>query len=180
MCPRDSRSGLAATDQQYGDVATAGSPFGLGGWVHLRLATDVTSLLEPGQTVYVGGHREERQVEDFVATPKPRILISGCSSRADAEALRGSTLAVDRQAAVAHLEGRHFWFQIEGLEVETEGGEPLGRLVGLIETGANDVYEVSGPAGELLIPALPDVIRDIDLKARRMIVALPAGLRTED
>jgi len=146
----------------------------------VRLSTNVTSLLEPGQTVYVGDHREERQIEDFVATPKPRILISRCNSRADAKALRGAVLAVDRQAAMGHLEGRHFWFQIEGLEVETEDGEPLGRLVGLVETGANDVYEVRGPAGEILIPALSDVIRDIDLDARRMIVALPAGLRTED
>lgn len=180
MCPRDSRSGLATVDPQYGDVATIGSPFGLDGWVHLRLATDVISLLEPGRSIFVGDNREQRRIDGFVARPKPRLLLSGCHSRDAARALTGATLFVDQAEAATHLEGQYFWYQIEGLEVQTVDGEPLGKVVGLVETGANHVYEVRGPAGEILIPVINDVIRQIDLAAGAMIVSLPAGLRTED
>jgi len=65
------------------------------------------------------------------------------------------------------------------VEVVTTEGEPLGRVAEVIETGANDVYVVHGPRGEILIPAIEDVVRELDLEARRMIVEILPGLLEE-
>jgi 16S rRNA processing protein RimM len=60
----------------------------------------------------------------------------------------------------------------------TDAGEALGQITEILETGANDVYVVTGPTGEeLLLPALRSVILQIDLEARRMTVHLMDGLR---
>ena len=81
MCPGDSRSGLASPDSSYGAIATIRSPFGLDGWVHVDLATDVLSLLEPGQQIFAGDALDECHILEFIPAHKPRILISGCDSR---------------------------------------------------------------------------------------------------
>ena len=64
-----------------------------------------------------------------------------------------------------------------GLIVETEDGEVLGSIENIIETGSNDVYVVSGENGEILVPAIGQVVKDIDLEANRMLVTLMKGMR---
>ena len=64
-----------------------------------------------------------------------------------------------------------------GLDVVNESGEPLGVIARVLETGANDVYLVERPGGgELLIPAIKDVVKTVDLDGGRMVVAPPPGL----
>ena len=63
------------------------------------------------------------------------------------------------------------------MQVVTDEGESLGELVDIIVTGSNDVYVVQGEDGELLIPALEDVVLDVDPAAKLMTVSLPEGLR---
>jgi 16S rRNA processing protein RimM len=74
-------------------------------------------------------------------------------------------------------EGHYYIFQLVGSRVYTTGGEFLGILTEVLTTGANDVYVVKGTGKkEILIPALKDVVRKIDLARREMTVALPPGL----
>ena len=63
------------------------------------------------------------------------------------------------------------------MRVLTEDGEYLGQLQDILETGSNDVYVVSGESGEVLIPALADVIRDVQVTQGVMVVRLMEGLR---
>ena len=58
----------------------------------------------------------------------------------------------------------------------TEQGRELGRVQDVLRTGANDVYVLTGPLGELLIPAIADVVRTIDLSAGRIVVRPIPGL----
>jgi 16S rRNA processing protein RimM len=62
------------------------------------------------------------------------------------------------------------------LEVVTVGGERLGRVADILRTGANDVYIIRGLRGELLIPAIEDVVKVIDVDAGRLVVELMPGL----
>ncbi len=68
-----------------------------------------------------------------------------------------------------------YTFQLVGLEVVTSDGRTLGTLADVLPTGAHPVYVVQGER-ELLVPAAPGVIERVDLAARRITVALPAGL----
>lgn len=74
-------------------------------------------------------------------------------------------------------EGEYYWFDLVGLSVVTEAGEPLGELSEIMSTGSNDVYVVRSGKREILIPALEDVVLEIDLNLRLMTVALPEGLQ---
>ena len=56
------------------------------------------------------------------------------------------------------------------MQVVDQHGAPLGELIDVFPTGANDVYVVKGPQGETLIPATQDTILDVDLEGRRMQV----------
>jgi 16S rRNA processing protein RimM len=77
-------------------------------------------------------------------------------------------------------EGEFFHHQIVGLRVETTDGEQLGKVAEVLETGADDVYVVRGNLGEILLPAISDVVERIDLAEGRMTVRLLPGLLRED
>jgi 16S rRNA processing protein RimM len=62
-----------------------------------------------------------------------------------------------------------------GLEVATEDGQSLGRLHSVLATGANDVYVIRGDQGEILLPAISSVVREIRLSQGRIVVRLPEG-----
>jgi 16S rRNA processing protein RimM len=104
------------------------------------------------------------------------LKLGGCDDRNAAEAMRGLLVQVLIDAAVPLEEGEYYHFQLTGLRVETEQGESLGRVVDILETKANDVYVVHGPRGELLLPAVEDVILELDPAAGRMVVHLLPGL----
>ncbi len=91
---------------------------------------------------------------------------------------KGAKLYVTREHAVSLEEGEYFIADLIGLRVETQEGEVLGVIQDVMRTGANDVYVVRPDSGkELLIPAIHDCIKEIDLAGGRMEVCLLPGLR---
>jgi len=92
-----------------------------------------------------------------------------------AAALAGHDLCIPEDRLPTLPEGEFYHFQLIGLSVETTEGRSLGTLRSILETGSNDVYVVDGEK-ELLIPAIEDVVREIDLQNKRIIVDLPDGL----
>ena len=107
------------------------------------------------------------------------LKLAGCDDRNAAEGLRGMLVQVPVESAVSLEPGEYFQFQIIGIAVETDAGEHLGKVVQVLETGANDVYVIHGPFGEVLLPAVEDVVREVDPAARRMVVHLLPGLLDE-
>ncbi len=89
------------------------------------------------------------------------IKLASCDDRNAAEALRGLLVQIPLEDAVPLEEGEYYYFQAVGVEVFTDRGEFLGRVVEVMETGANDAYVVQGPHGEVLIPAVEDVVREL-------------------
>ena len=91
--------------------------------------------------------------------------------------LVGESVTVSQVSAPGLPDGQYFHFQLIGMRVLTEDGEYLGQVQEILETGSNDVYVVSGESGELLIPALVDVIREVQVAEGLMVVRLLEGLR---
>jgi 16S rRNA processing protein RimM len=74
-------------------------------------------------------------------------------------------------------EGQHYQYELLGLDVVDENGNLLGKLVEVLETGANDVYVVRDDGGkEMLLPAIPSVILNLDMDSRLLRVHLLEGL----
>ena len=105
------------------------------------------------------------------------LKLKGIDTREAAIAQRYVYVYVPESEAACELPpGEYFVHQIVGLQVLTTAGEDLGTVEEVLSTGANDVYVVPGPRGEVLIPALKTVIRTIDLATGQLIVELPPGL----
>jgi len=93
-----------------------------------------------------------------------------------ANALGRGLIYIPRHERLKPPPGRYYLDEIEGLRVFTITGNYLGVVARILETGANDIYSVRGETGEILIPALKSVVKEIDITAGKMIVELPAGL----
>jgi 16S rRNA processing protein RimM len=104
------------------------------------------------------------------------VKLTGVPDRNAAETLRGQYLMLPDEQAMPLGEHENYAHDLIGLAVETKDGKSLGVLVEILFTRANDVYVVAGPAGEILLPALREVILRVDLAAKKIIVALPEGL----
>jgi len=97
----------------------------------------------------------------------PVLQLQGVDDRAAAEGLAGRYL----EAPPLPLPpGTYYWHQLVGLAVADEAGAALGEVVEVFRAGENEVYRIEGPSGELLVPALRDVVLSIDVDKRRMIV----------
>jgi 16S rRNA processing protein RimM len=123
----------------------------------------------------IGG--KKREVSHARVQGKFLILhIKGVESRDDAEAMKDTVLSLPRANASPLAEGEYYMEDLLGCSV-FEGGNYLGKLEDIIETGANDVYSVIDESGrELLIPALKNVILEVDIEKKSMEVMLPEGL----
>ena len=95
----------------------------------------------------------------------------------DVERFKGLGMYVTRENAIPLEEGEYYVKDMIGLKVVTDEGETLGTLKNIIETGANDVYQIAMEGGkDLLVPMIPDCSRGVDLEAGTLTVHLLKGL----
>jgi 16S rRNA processing protein RimM len=104
------------------------------------------------------------------------VRLDRVDDRDTAEALIGAEMMVARSDLPDPGEDNFYWSDLIGMEVLTGEGRRLGELVGIIETGSNDVFRVRSGRREVMVPALASVVRRIDLQGGRMWVDLPEGL----
>ena len=157
------------------------APHSVRGDVRIIPWTDFPDRFYNLKTVYLDDADHQVSVES-VRPHKKNFLVKfqGCDNMNDALALKGKILKVRREELAPLPEGHFYIFDIIGLEVFTESGESLGDVTDVLETGSNDVYVVEAKESSalpkrrqpLLIPALKEVVKKIDLANKQMIVRL--------
>jgi len=141
---------------------------GLAGGLRIEPLTDWPERMAAGTPLWIEGEATPRQVLDVEWGGRmPVLRLEGIGDRSAAEGLIGRYLEAPARKLPA---GSYYWHQLEGLTVTDEAGTPLGKLVEVFRVGENEVYRVVGDAGEVLLPALRDVILRIDLKTGLMVV----------
>jgi len=166
------------TVRSHGRVSLGriGAPHGIKGWVRLHSHTQPKeNILEYRQLYTPAGERLE--FDEIRAHGKGFIAhVVGYDTPETSRVLTGLELSVDRDSLPALESGEYYWHELVGLTVTTTGGEELGRVDQMIETGANDVLVVvstdsSMDDRERLIPYLPDrVVRQVDVQAGTLLV----------
>lgn len=160
-------------------------PHGVRGELNVQIMTDFPERLKSLDKVHLAASADapEKLKSYTVEGARPQreatwlIRLAGIEDREMADTLRNLFMFVAIDDAVPLEDDEVYLFQVMGLQVQTVQGEVLGRVVDLIETGANDVYVVRGEArGEVLIPAISGVIVTIDPAAGHMIIDPPPGL----
>jgi 16S rRNA processing protein RimM len=157
---------------------------GLRGEVLVTPASDVPErFLDLGQVfvVGVGESRTAHEVEEV--RPHGDAFVVKLHGVEDPESARrlltGKALCVARDRVPASGADESYHFELIGLEVVRTDGRKVGRLVEILETGANDVYVVRGPEGEVLLPATREVIERVDAAAGTLWVRPIPGLFAE-
>ena len=158
-------------------VARVVAAHGIRGEVRCEIITDFPERLQRTQRLYRSEAYLPVELEKARLEKQGAILkLANVESRSEAEALRGQVLYVEEADAVRLPGGSYFWHQIIGLRVRSDAGEDLGEIADIMQTGSNDVYVIRKNGGELLLPAIKDVVQDIDLAAGVMTVHLIEGL----
>lgn len=105
------------------------------------------------------------------------MKVEGIESKEEAQLYRNALLCVREEEIYPLPEGYYYHFQLVGLAVYDSEKGYLGVIKEVLETGANDVYVVDSEAhGEILIPAIKQVVLEVDLTAKKMQVKLLEGL----
>jgi 16S rRNA processing protein RimM len=161
-----------------------GRPLGLRGECAVYWNSGTCPVEIGGELFLVKKGEEDRQSYRVAALREQGRLhvvrFEGVADRTAAQDLRGAALSIPSDRLPALPQGEYYSFQILGLEVLTEDGRSLGRVVRIFSAGENDVYEVLPEEGkrgeEILIPATSEVILSVDLKAGRIMVRPLEGM----
>lgn len=164
-------------------VGVIASTHGIRGEVKVFPTTDGPDRFKKIKKVVLSHKKEELEleIEGVKFFKKFAILkFKGIDNINDVEAYKGGELYIERDNAQKLEEDEYFIADLLGISVVEENGDVLGILKDVIETGANDVYVVErGNKKDLLIPAIKQCIRNVDVEAGKMEVHLMEGLLEE-
>ena len=137
--------------------------------------TDFPQRFRAGEKVYLNG--------DLLTIEGSRwhgevvvLKLAGYADRSAVENLRGRYLEIPEKEVYPLPKGQYYRFQIVGLEVRTTEGERLGKIVDVFPTGSNEVFVVRSARGELLLPAIEDVVKEVDLEKGFVVIEALEGL----
>ena len=151
------------------------APWGIRGEVKVEVLTDFPERFAPQKVLYLNA----RPLEIESCRPHKQHLVvklATIDSVEDTEKLRGQDLTIPSSELSRLPEGQYYTFQLIGLKVLTTDGEHLGQIADIMTTASNDVYIVKGKRGEILIPAIEDVVKSIDLEEGKMVIEAIEGL----
>jgi 16S rRNA processing protein RimM len=167
----------AAELVRMGRVAGA---HGLRGAIKLRLDNPVSDTISRLSRIMIelGGTRRDFRILGVARAGGGmlRVTLEGVGD-ADAAAALAGGIAMARAEDLPALGPREFYYRdLIGCEVRTVDGRVLGTVAEVFSAGANDVMIVRGGAGEVLVPAIEDVVKSMDLKERRVVIEPVPGL----
>ncbi|MFC1534534.1 ribosome maturation factor RimM [Thermodesulfobacteriota bacterium] len=155
-------------------------PHGLDGLLRIwSYAQSEESFLNAG-TVFLKSDQQEL-FEYQVISVKPHkkfflMRLKGLNSLEDAERYSGAKILINKDFLKRESEDEYFWFELIGLQVYLNSGRHIGTLKDIITTGSNDIYVIREGDAEFLIPAIHEVVEEIDLENKRMIISETEGL----
>ena len=149
------------------------APFGVKGWVKVETYSESPQSLAGRRRWWIGRDANWRETTVAQTEQHGARLIArfeACDSPEAAAAYRGLDVAVPREALPPTRDNEFYQADLIGLEVRNIGDERLGTVAGLFSNGAHDVMRVAGDEGERLLPFIDQVVREIDVDARRILV----------
>jgi 16S rRNA processing protein RimM len=150
---------------------------GVRGEVAVMVLTEVQERFEPGSVVYLDDGRALTVSDARPHRGRMLVTFEGVRDRDGAERLVRHDLVVPESASPELPAGSYWDHELIGSTVVTDSGRALGRVRDVIHTPANDVWSAVDEDGtETLVPALADVVSEVDTDAKRIVVREVPGL----
>ncbi|MCD6452965.1 MAG: 16S rRNA processing protein RimM [Dehalococcoidales bacterium] len=162
------------SEPEYLVIGQVLGPCGIEGKLKVAVITDFPQRFTPVATVYIN-----HQPMTISSTEWRRgtviIKLDTINSLEQARKLRGNTIEIPHHHQPLPQE-HYYLFQIIGLRVQTTQGKQLGKVTEIIAARNNDIYVIRGDGGEILIPAIKEVIKSVDLDRGQMVIKPIPGL----
>lgn len=166
--------------EKYFEIGQIVNTSGLKGVIKVKPFTDDITRFENLKTIYISIKNELKEfVIEQVRYNKNMVLLKlkGIDNLEEAEKYRNLYLKISREDVGELEENTYFIVDILGCKVCTDQNEELGTLIDVFPTGSNDVYVVKNEEGkQVLLPAIKEVIKNVDIENRLIIVHLLEGL----
>lgn len=166
--------------EKYLEIGQIVNTFGIKGQVKIVPFTDDITRYDELKEIYVEKKNELKlfQIEQVNYKKNMVILkLKGIETVEEAEKLRNCYLKIDRKDAKELPKDTYFIVDLLGLDVYTDEGKLLGKVDDIYNTGSSDIYVVKDELGkQILLPAIKDVLKEVDLENQKIIVHLIKGL----
>ena len=165
---------------KYLEIGQIVNTFGIKGMVKIKPFTDDINRFDKLEKVYIKNKdgKKEYQIQE-VKYHKNMVLmkLEGIDTLEQADILRQSYLLVNREDEEPLEEGVYYIVDLVGLEVYTDENVFLGNVDDIFNTGSNDIYVVKdGKGKQILLPGIPEVLKNVDLENGKITVHLIPGL----
>ena len=166
---------MKASEPEFVTIGQIIAPWSTRGKLKIEVITDFPQRFTPGSEVYIN---QQSMIVESTEWHKGKAIIklSTVDSIEDAQRLRGQCIEIHRNQLKPLPKGQYYHFQLVGLEVWTTQGELLGNITEILTAESNDNYVVKGDEGEILIPAVEDVVKSIDLNKGCLVIEPIKGL----
>jgi 16S rRNA processing protein RimM len=160
-------------------IGRATKPFGIKGEISIVPFTESFAAFRNSE-VLIFDQVSKRVTGMRVHKGRALVSLEGIETPEEAKLLSGCFVRTDEKNLPPKEEDEYYWFELIGMKVFTLDGRDLGEIVGITPTGANDVLEVQGTYGEVLLPMIEDVVVEVDAENGKMTVDPLEGLVPDD
>ena len=166
---------MESAESEFVTIGEILAPWGVKGKLKVKVVTDFPQRFAPAAKVYVN---RQPMIIDSAEWHKSQVIIkfNQIDTVAAAQRLRGQPIEIHHSQLYPLSEGQYYHFQLIGLEVWTIHGELLGNVTEILAAASNDNYVVKGDETEILIPAVEDVVKSIDLNRGYIVIEAIPGL----
>lgn len=163
--------------KDYIKVGKIVNTHGVRGTVKCIPLTDDLERFNELEHVYTEKDNRKRQIKD-VWSKKGSIFLTleGIEDMNTAETFRDSYICILEDQLRVLPEDTYYLFDLEGMDVYSTEGDHIGKITTIYQTGANDVYEVKSNNKTFLIPAIKDVVKDVNIENKKIVINVIEGL----
>ena len=166
--------------EEYLEIGQIVNTNGLKGMLKIKPFTDDITRFEELKYIYIQKGQEliKKRIEEVKYVKNMVLLkLDGIDDINEAEKYKNFYIKINREDSIELPEDSYLIVDMLKCDVYTEENELLGKMIDVLQTGSNDVYVVKTEEGkEILLPAIKDVVKKIDIQNKKIIVKLMDGL----
>jgi len=167
-------------ETEWATIGKVVAPFGIHGEIKVLSLTDIPNRFAELEVIYLGSDHIRHSIKSIRPYKGDMVVmkLAGIDDANAAETVRNLDLSIPLSQLAPLPPDSYYQHDIIGLEVVTIDGQNVGKIVDIMVTGSNDVYIIEGKISgrEILIPAIKDVIRQVDLIRKLMYIEPMKGL----
>jgi len=163
--------------KEYIKVGKIVNTHGVKGCVKCLSLTDDIERFDMLEYIYTEKDDKKRKINNvWYRNNLVYLQLEGIDDINIAETFRDTFISIFEDQLRELPKDSYYLFDLEGMEVYTTDGEYIGKISDVYQTGANDVYEIVNKNKSFLIPAVKDVVKEVNIKDKKMVIHVIEGL----